>query len=391
MSVKGQQVSDVTRGVLELRVGERPRRPIRPRLLLGQSNAEHLLHQRLIAEREAEADQRGARSACRRSTAAARRSDERTPPDPHRRSGARARRWRRPAPRPVDRAMAAPPRRPARRRSRPRSGSGPTARSRCGCVRTRCRARASLRRRSRGWRLRAPRWWRSGGAGARARSGCRWARLLSAPGCPVRGVSLAGGEPRAPRLQGPGVTATVYATGVPAALLDSIPGRSQRRGPTRQAGPPWRNVHTMRVSSARRTIPLIILGGSDRKPADAASPGERPPSPLRLQGSRRPSRRALPHRAPGRPRALDRRLRSDLGGRPGDRLPAPGVVARRDRHRPRLRRQHPRGARDGDAQVSGARGRLHHLRHPAGSRGSRPAARRTSGPAARPTSGSRSS
>ena len=178
---------------------------------------------------------------------------------------------------------------------------------------------------------------------------------------------------------------------MPATLLDSIPGRSQRRGLTRQAGPPWRNVHTMRVSSARRTFPLIILGGSDRKPATLPPAGERLPSPLRLQGSRRPSRRALPDRAPGRPRARDRRLRSDLGGRSGDRLPAPRLVARRDRHRPRFRRQHPRGARDGDAQAArGARSPsppATSCRIPRISTG----CCRTSGLAARPTSGSRSS
>ncbi len=184
MSVEGQQVGDVARRVLELRLGQRSRGPVGARLLLGQPHAEHLLDQRLIAEREPEADQRGGDLGVedrRRQRAelmeegaeilAARVQHALDGGAAEHRGQGSERRQRR-------------PRRSARRRKRPRSGSVPIARSRCGCGRTRCRGRASLLGEAADGGFERLAGGDQAGRGARARSGCRW-------GAPAVGARLA--------------------------------------------------------------------------------------------------------------------------------------------------------------------------------------------------------
>ena len=153
---------------------------------------------------------------------------------------------------------------------------------------------------------------------------------------------------------------------------------SDRRSVRPAAASRRESVHTMRATP-RRTIPLIVLGGSDRRPTTLPPQGSgfHPLSGCKGLDVRLGGRCLIEHLV-DRLR-VDRRLRSHLGGGTGRSLPAARAIDRRHRHRPRLRRQHPSVARDRDARLPRSRGGLRHLRHPSRSRRPRHAAARLLG------------
>ncbi len=189
------------------------------------------------------------------------------------------------------------------------------------------------------------------GAGRAHVSGCRGRAGDPAPGCRFR-RSLAGshacGYPSwrvcaGSRLGGGPVRPAVVGARKPRTRpRRALVWRQARRGRMRPAIAVPESVHNhegSRPPAARSRS--SSSGGSDRQPAALPPQGSDLHPALRLQGARRPlgGRCLIEH--------LVDRLRSTgvfdpiwVAG-PAERLPAPRALDRRDRHRPRLRRQHP--------------------------------------------------